>query len=198
LNHTLYMKLIVGLGNPGKQYLKTRHNAGFQALDFLREHFGFEKFHRDIRFHAEISVGTVRGEKYLLIKPSTFMNRSGNAASLLMRYYRLTPNDIFVLHDDLDIAPGTARTTCSSRAAGHNGVQNIIDQLDTQDFFRIRLGIGRPSPISSPSDTAPSACRSTHEYVLETFPDAEQRLLESVFPSLPALIEKATPKQSGD
>ncbi|MBP7811630.1 MAG: aminoacyl-tRNA hydrolase [Candidatus Moranbacteria bacterium] len=192
------MKLIIGLGNPGKQYAKTRHNAGFQALDFLREHFGLETFHRDLRFHAEISVGTVRGKKYLLIKPSTFMNRSGNAVLLLMQYYKLTPNDVIILHDDLDIAPGTWKTALSSRAAGHNGVQNIIDQLGTQDFFRIRLGIGRPHSPSSASDIAPSACRSTHNYVLEAFPDAEQQLLESIFPALPALIEKASSAQSSD
>ena len=184
------MKLIIGLGNPGTQYAQTRHNAGFRALDFLREHFGFENFHRESRFHAEMSVGTVAGEKYLLIKPTTFMNRSGQAVSLLMQYYKLTPNDITVIHDDLDIVPGTLKTTLSSRAAGHNGVQDIIDHIGTQDFFRIRLGIGRPSPSISPPDTLPSSCQSTHDYVLEKFSARERMLLESLFKELPNLLMK--------
>ena len=189
------MKLIIGLGNPGAQYAQTRHNAGFRALDFLREHFGFENFHRESRFHAEMSVGTVAGEKYLLIKPTTFMNRSGQAVSLLMQYYKLTPNDITVIHDDLDIVPGTLKTTLSSRAAGHNGVQDIIDHIGTQNFFRIRLGIGRPSPSISPPDTLPSSCQSTHDYVLEKFSARERILLESLFKELPNLLVKTGKKE---
>jgi len=184
------MKLIIGLGNPGKQYLQTRHNAGFQALDFLCKHFNFEKFHQESRFFAEMSVGTIHGEKYLLIKPSTFMNQSGKTVHLFIQYYKLTQNDIIVLHDDLDIALGMIKTTSSSRAAGHNGVQNIIDQLDTQDFFRIRLGIGRPSSSSQSPNAISSSCQSTHDYVLEKFSATEQLLLESLFPSLPDLIFK--------
>ncbi|MBP6889153.1 MAG: aminoacyl-tRNA hydrolase [Candidatus Moranbacteria bacterium] len=191
------MKLIIGLGNPGKQYLQTRHNAGFRALDFLCEHFKFENFHQESRFHAEMSIGTVHGEKYLLIKPNTFMNQSGKTVHLLMQYYKLTPNDIIVLHDDLDIAPGLTKTTASSRAAGHNGVQNIIDQLGTQDFFRIRLGIGRPLTSSQSPNIAPSTCQSTHDYVLEKFPAAERILLESLFSSLPGLIAKISSGQLG-
>lgn len=185
------MKLIIGLGNPGKQYTQTRHNAGFQALHFLCEHFGFEKFHLESRFHAEISVGTVHGDKYLLVKPTTFMNQSGTTVRLLLQYYKMTQNDIVVIHDDLDVAPGTLKTTFSSRAAGHNGVQNIIDQLGTQDFFRIRLGIGRPS-LSPQPHTTTLPTQSTHEYVLEPFPAAERQLLETLFPALPNLITNNT------
>ncbi len=184
------MKLIIGLGNPGKQYIQTRHNAGFRALDFLCEHFGFENFHQESRFHAEISVGTLHGEKYLLVKPSTFMNQTGNAVRLLLQYYKLTPNDIVVIHDDLDVVPGTLKTTLSSRAAGHNGVQNIIDQLGTQNFFRIRLGIGRPITPSQSPDSPSSSCQSTHEYVLAHFPVAERVQLESLFVTLPEIILK--------
>lgn len=185
------MKLIIGLGNPGAHYTQTRHNAGFQAVDFLREYFSFENFHRENRFHAEMSIGTVQEEKYLLIKPYTFMNRSGQSVQLLMQYFKLAPADIIVVHDDLDIAPGTMKTTVSSRAAGHNGVQDIIDRLGTQDFFRIRLGIGRPSSRTLPPDIAPTACQSTHDYVLEKFPATEKALLESLFPDLPELISKS-------
>ena len=175
------MKLIIGLGNPGKQYESTRHNAGFLALDYLREHFDFENFHREARFNAELSVGTISKEKYLLIKPATFMNRSGSTVRSLLDFYKLDPQDIVVLHDDLDIAPGTCKTTLSSRAAGHNGVQDIIDTLGTQDFFRIRLGIGRPAETEG-------ACRPAHGYVLDPFSADELAELRKIFPSLPELV----------
>ena len=176
------MKLIIGLGNPGKQYETTRHNAGFLAVDFLREHFDFEKFHRETRFNAELAIGTLGKEKCLLVKPDTFMNRSGSTVRSLLDFYKLTPKDIVVLHDDLDIAPGTLKTTPSSRAAGHNGVQNIIDEIGTQDFFRIRLGIGRPQAIAG-------TCSPLHAYVLSPFSDAELSVLQELFPSLPDLIQ---------
>ncbi|MBP5994003.1 MAG: aminoacyl-tRNA hydrolase [Candidatus Moranbacteria bacterium] len=175
------MRLIIGLGNPGKQYASTRHNAGFLALDFLREHFDFESFHRETRFHAELSIGTIGQEKYLLIKPTTFMNRSGSTVRALLDFYKLSAQDIIVLHDDLDIAPGTHKTTLSSRAAGHNGVQDIIDMLGTQDFFRIRLGIGRPTETEG-------VCRPAHDYVLDPFSPDELALLQKIFPTLPKLI----------
>lgn len=175
------MRLIIGLGNPGKQYEFTRHNAGFLALDFLREHFDFENFHRETRFHAELSIGTIGQEKYLLIKPATFMNRSGSAVRALLDFYKLSAQDIIVLHDDLDITPGVHKTTLSSRAAGHNGVQDIIDTIGTQDFFRIRLGIGRPTETEG-------ICRPAHDYVLDSFSPDELVLLKKIFPALPALV----------
>lgn len=177
------MKVIIGLGNPGKQYENTRHNAGFLALDFLREHFGFETFHREIRFVGDISIGTIGREKYLLVKPGTFVNRSGSTVKSLLDFYKLSPADITVIHDDLDIAPGTLKTTHSSRAAGHNGVEDIIEKIGTQDFFRIRLGIGRPS-----GDRA--ACQPTHDYVLDRFSADERSSLESLFSMLPDLLKK--------
>lgn len=177
------MRLIIGLGNPGKQYEGTRHNAGFLALDFLREYFDFENFHREARFNAELSIGTLGKEKYLLVKPATFMNRSGDTVRSLLDFYKLTPKDIIVLHDDLDIAPGILKTAVSSRAAGHNGVQDIIDTLGTQDFYRIRLGIGRPTETEG-------VCRPAHDYVLDSFSADELTSLKTLFPSLPDLIRR--------
>lgn len=175
------MKIIIGLGNPGKQYEKTRHNAGFLALDFLRAHFDFETFHRETRFNAELSIGTIQGEKYILSKPDTFMNRSGTTVKGLLNFYKLEPKDIIVIHDDLDIAPGTQKTTLSSRAAGHNGVQNIIDEIGTQDFFRIRLGIGRPTEKEG-------VCSFNHNYVLDAFSPEELTTLEKLFSTLPDIV----------
>lgn len=171
------MKLIIGLGNPGKEYAETRHNAGFLCLDFLQQDFGFEPFTPDKKMSAEISTGTLHGDKILLVKPATFMNNSGTTVQALLQFYKLTPADIVVIHDDLDIALGTYKTTLSSRAAGHNGVSDIIEKLGTQDFFRIRLGIDRP--------IAPEgACISVHDYVLHDFSPEERTKLQELFPKV--------------
>lgn len=171
------MKIIIGLGNPGKEYEKTRHNAGFLCVDFLRETLGFEKFKPEKRMSALTSSGMLNKEKVLIIKPETFMNNSGTSVRAILDYYKLTPADIAILHDDLDIAPGVFKTTLSSRAAGHNGVQDIINKLGTQDFFRIRLGIGKPI------DTL-GACMPIHDYVLQRFSTHELEVLSELFPEV--------------
>lgn len=171
------MKLIIGLGNPGKEYETTRHNAGFLALDFLGKEWGFNDFREEKNFQSEIATGTRDGEKILLVKPLVFMNHSGEAVQKILAYYKLTPADIAILHDDLDIAPGEIRLTDSSRAAGHNGVQDIIDRLGTQDFFRIRIGIGRPTETLG-------ACLPSHDYVLQKFSLEELNNLEELFPRI--------------
>ena len=183
------MKLIIGLGNPGKKYAKTRHNAGFLYMDFLQKEFGFEPFVYDRKMSAEISGGMIGKQKMLLIKPSTFMNDSGTAVRSLLDFYKLSLADIIVVHDDLDIAPGKYRTTISSRAAGHNGVQNIIDTIGTQDFFRIRLGIGRPIEVSGvcPPESVLEASRagiSAHDFVLQDFSPEELETLTKLSPKV--------------
>jgi PTH1 family peptidyl-tRNA hydrolase len=160
------MKAIIGLGNPGKEYEKTRHNAGFLCVDFLRQASDLAAFAADKRMSAEISSGIIGGERVMLVKPQTLMNNSGTAVQALLRFYKLSPADIAIIHDDLDIAPGTYKTTSSSRAAGHNGVQDIIERLGTHDFFRIRLGIGRPAETAG-------ACISPHSFVLQSFSEEE-------------------------
>lgn len=179
------MKVIIGLGNPGKEYAMTRHNAGFLCIDFLKESFGFESFAYDKKMSADISVGIYNNEKILLVKPTTFMNNSGVTASTLIQFYKLSPADIIVIHDDLDIDRGTYKITLSSRPAGHNGVTDIIEKLGTQDFFRIRLGIGRPLCLAcktNKSHTKTDLCTSAHTYVLETFSTEEYALLQTIFP----------------
>lgn len=171
------MKLIIGLGNPGKEYENTRHNAGFLCVNFLQKEFGFEPFAPDKKMSASIADGTIGSEKVLFAKPDTFMNDSGKTVSALLRFYKLSPSDIAVIHDDLDIAPGTYRTAVSSRAAGHNGVQDIIDALGTQDFFRVRLGIGRPTEVLG-------ACMPAHDFVLQNFSPEELAALTGLFPKI--------------
>lgn len=182
------MKLIIGLGNPRKEYEKNRHNAGFLCMDFLQKELGFEAFILDKKMSAAISSGTLNTKKVLLVKPDTFMNDSGTAVQALIHFYKRAPSDIAVIHDDFDITPGTFRITPSSRAAGHNGVQDIIDKLGTQDFFRIRLGIGRPlaelRPESGSHQSTPGACISAHDFVLQNFSSEELAQFQELFPQV--------------
>jgi PTH1 family peptidyl-tRNA hydrolase len=135
------MKLIIGLGNPGKQYEKTRHNAGFMAIEELRKKNDFPNFSLNKKFNAEISEGVLKNEKVILAKPQAFMNRSGQVVRTILDFYKLSANDIVVIHDDLDIDLGTYKISTDASAGGHNGVQSIIDSLGTQEFKRIRIGI---------------------------------------------------------
>lgn len=164
------MKLIVGLGNPGREYERTRHNAGFLFLDFLRESWNFESFQPTPKWKGSVSAGLWNGEKILLVKPETFMNRSGECVADIMAFFKLTPTDIVVIHDDLDIAPGSFKVASGSGAAGHNGVADLIEKLGTKEFTRIRVGIGRP-PESVPAE----------RFVLSPFADAELDPLRATF-----------------
>ncbi len=164
------MKFIIGLGNPGEKYGHTRHNAGFLFLDFLRAEWNFPPFVEEKKFASAVSAG-VRGiEKTLLIKPETFMNRSGEAAATTINFYKCPPSDILVVHDDLDIPFGSWKASKGSGPAGHNGVSDIIEKIGTKDFQRIRIGIGRP-PENIPAD----------RFVLESFTEAESTRLPEIF-----------------
>lgn len=138
------MKLVVGLGNPGKTYAKTRHNVGFMALDFFRESrrdLHLDKWDLSKKFNAEIVGGNISNERFILAKPMTFMNDSGIAVALIANFYKMAPKDIIVVHDDKDIAIGTVKVQKNRGAAGHNGVISIMQHLGTEDFTRIRIGI---------------------------------------------------------
>ncbi|HEY7417617.1 MAG TPA: aminoacyl-tRNA hydrolase [Ktedonobacteraceae bacterium] len=136
------MKLIVGLGNPGIQYERTRHNVGFRCVDKLAHklHLTWER-----RGLAMIAGGLLDTEKVILVKPLTYMNKSGEAVGELLRWYKLQPEDILVIYDDLDLPLGTIRLRTKGSAGGHNGVENIIHHLHTNQFPRLRIGIGRPT-----------------------------------------------------
>lgn len=138
------MKLVVGLGNPGKTYAKTRHNVGFMILDALREElneWNISNWELSKKFNAEICGATVHGEKIILAKPMTFVNGSGIAVQLIAHFYQMTHRDIIVVHDDKDIALGEIKVQTDRSSAGHNGVQSIITRIGTQDFIRVRVGI---------------------------------------------------------
>jgi len=168
------MKIFIGLGNPGTQYEHTRHNAGFLAVDFLRVQHNLPSFVSSKKFHAEISEGIVNNEKVILVKPQTFMNHSGICVRAVIDFYKLSPEDITVLHDELDLPFGAIKVSEDSRAAGHNGVQDIIDHLGTQTFRRIRIGVDA-------RDEQMRKNISGRDYVLQRFSANELEKIPSIF-----------------
>ncbi|MCI0555274.1 MAG: aminoacyl-tRNA hydrolase [Anaerolineae bacterium] len=178
------MQLIIGLGNPGPRYAGTRHNFGFWALDRLQQEWTFPAFAENTKFKAALSSGLHDGRQVLLIKPSTFMNLSGEAVRDILNFYKLTPSDILVIQDELDLPQGVFRLAADSRAAGHRGVQNIIDRLGTQAFKRLRVGIAPASQSLRPSN------QSAHDFVLARFTKEEIDMLQDLWPTLLDTIEK--------
>jgi PTH1 family peptidyl-tRNA hydrolase len=168
-------KLIVGLGNPGAEYAHHRHNAGFHCLDRLAKAHGLRFTRR--RFQASLAFGTIAGVDVALAKPLTFMNLSGRAVGRLVRGWSLAPSDMLVIYDDLDLPLGRIRLRKNGSAGGHRGMQSIIDALDTRDFPRLRIGIGRPSDGDE------------IEYVLSNFDADEQEVMETAYERATAAIE---------
>ena len=138
------MKIIVGLGNPGAEYAKTRHNVGFMLVDALAERLGEDTWRE--RYDALVLETRIGAEKVLLVKPITYMNESGRAVGPLMSWYKLEPEDLIVAHDDMDIPVGTVRIRKKGSAGGHNGIKSILAHLGDEHFARVRIGIGRPLP----------------------------------------------------
>ena len=136
------VKLIVGLGNPGKQYAATRHNAGFMVIDYLAEKLGVKV--DKIKFKSVLGEGFAGTEKIVLAKPQTYMNLSGEALLDMVQWYKLEPQDILVIYDDLDLPVGKLRLRMKGSAGGHNGMKSIIYLIQSDDFPRLRIGIGRP------------------------------------------------------
>jgi len=136
------IRLIVGLGNPGAKYTGTRHNAGFWLLDRIAGDHGVP-LRPETRFHGEAGRFRHGGQDIHLLKPSTFMNRSGQSVAALSRYFRIRPEQILVLHDELDLPPGDNRLKVGGGHGGHNGLRDIINQIG-KDFLRLRIGIGHP------------------------------------------------------
>jgi PTH1 family peptidyl-tRNA hydrolase len=169
------MLLLVGLGNPGAQYAGHRHNIGFMAMDRIAEAHGFGA--ESGRFQGRLREGRLGTEKALLLKPGTFMNESGRAVGEAARFYKLTPEDIVVFHDELDLAPGKLRMKVGGGHAGHNGLRSIHAHIGA-DYRRVRMGIGHPGHKSKVSG-----------YVLHDFAKADRDWLD---PTLDA-IAKAAP-----
>ncbi|WP_299640736.1 aminoacyl-tRNA hydrolase [uncultured Ruegeria sp.] len=160
------MKLFVGLGNPGQKYARNRHNIGFMAVDRIAEDHGFGPWKS--KFQGEISEGRLGSEKILLLKPQTFMNRSGQTVGEAMRFYKLDSTDVVVFHDELDLAPGKVRVKAGGGHAGHNGLRSIHDHIGAA-YDRVRLGIGHPGRKEMVS-----------AYVLSDFAKSEADWLDDV------------------
>lgn len=137
------MLLIAGLGNPGPHYASNRHNIGFMAADAIARRHSFSPWSK--KFKAELADGTIAGEKVLLVKPMTFMNLSGESVGQAMRFYKLSPSDLIVFHDELDLGAGRVRIKTGGGNGGHNGLKSI-DAHCGKDYRRVRLGIGHPGP----------------------------------------------------
>lgn len=161
------MKLVLGLGNPGRQYQRTRHNVGFLVVDRVASEHRVPVSRKKYRsLIGELQAG---GEKVLLVKPQTFMNRSGDAVRELFRYLEVKTQDLVVIHDDLDLPFGRIRIRSRGGGGGHRGVLSVLEALGEENFFRVRVGIGRP-----PAGVDPT------EYVLRSFSTAEAERLGEV------------------
>ena len=137
--------VIVGLGNPGKEYTASRHNAGYLAIDRLMDRYGIKLSSK--KFDGLSGRGTIDGRKVMLVKPTTFMNNSGRCVKKIVDYYKLDPaNDLVILYDDIDLEPGMMRVRTKGSAGSHNGMKSVIQHLKTQEFARIRIGVGTPPP----------------------------------------------------
>ncbi len=183
------MKLIIGLGNPGKEYEKTRHNAGFLAVEAVGSTptplykgvgvaWRFEK-----KFNAEIREGKIGSEKVVLAKPQTYMNKSGGAVGALARFYKIKPMDVWVIHDDLDLPLGTLRIKAAGSSGGHRGVQSIIDTIGAE-FVRFRIGTAGTKRSAQPAE----------KFVLGKFSAAELKKLTPVLHRVSEAIEAGIDK----
>ncbi len=179
------MIIIVGLGNPGREYENTRHNVGFQAVDKFQEKNNFPVFKMSAKFNSLISEGVFDNEKTILVKPQTYMNDSGKAIKTLTDFYKLRNENILVIQDDIDLPTGKMKISIGRGSAGHKGIESIIKELGTDNFSRIRIGI-------EPKDKEKKA----GELVLKGFTKKEQKELESVFNNACLAIETVIQKGS--
>lgn len=173
------MRLLVGLGNPGPEYERHRHNVGFMAVDDIHRHFGFGPWKK--RFQGFVAEGLAGGEKCFLLKPQTFMNLSGQSVGEAMRFYKLIPDQVIVFHDELDVAPAKIRVKQGGGHGGHNGLRSIDDHIG-KDYWRVRIGIGHPGDKDR-----------VHGWVLGNFAKADEswlpKLLETLTGELPTLVK---------
>ncbi len=181
------MVLIVGLGNPGRQFKNTPHNLGFDLVDRLRKNHRLPRFRREGR--ALVSRGTIAGQSIILVKPTTFMNDSGQAVSFLMKKYGLDPDRIWLVHDDINLELGTIKMTRSRGAGGHKGVSSVIERLGGNQFPRIRLGASLREKTSLKQFVLEPYRRDQKSVAREMIKRASETMIE--------LIEKTGPEKAG-
>ena len=176
------MRLLVGLGNPGARYARNRHNIGFMAIDAIARRHGFPAFRN--RFKGELSEAPLAGMRRLLLKPQTFMNASGESVAEAARFFKIAPEDILVIHDEIDLRPGKLRVKRGGGNAGHNGLRSI-DPMIGSDYWRMRIGVGHPG-----------IKELVQSYVLQNFSSEEltlwvEPLIAAVAETIALLLEGA-------
>ena len=166
------MKIVVGLGNPGKKYKSTRHNIGFRIIDAICQLsiVNCQPFKLERRFKAEVSECIIGNERVSLLKPQTFMNNSGEAVSSFLNYYKILPENMIVIHDDVDLHLGAIKISLGEGAAGHKGIESIISALGSKNYWRVRVGI-----LNRPKEEI-----DTEKFVLEKFSKSELEIIEKV------------------
>ncbi|MBQ6947709.1 MAG: aminoacyl-tRNA hydrolase [Clostridia bacterium] len=168
--------LIVGLGNPGLQYQRTRHNVGFMAIDRLAEHLKGAKETK--KFEGQVWQGTLFDKDVILLKPETFMNNSGQSVAAAARFYKIPPQDIYVIFDDVSLKPGQLRIRAKGSAGGHNGLKSIITYLTSDGFMHVKVGVGaKPHPEYDLAD-----------WVLAVPGDEDKKLIDGVLDQMPDLF----------
>jgi PTH1 family peptidyl-tRNA hydrolase len=177
------VKLIIGLGNPGFLYARNRHNIGFMCVSHLAKV-------QDIRFdrkqgHARTGIGNIARYRVVLARPQTYMNASGESVSALTRKLNVAPSDLIVIHDDLDLPTGKIRLRRGGSSGGHKGIDSIIARLGTEDFYRVRVGIGRPDNAETPEAAKEDVAVG---YVLSDFTPEERKIIEKTLPRVSEAI----------
>jgi PTH1 family peptidyl-tRNA hydrolase len=179
------MKIIVGLGNPGKEYTGTRHNVGFAFIDELTKHprlnsaGGELSFTVNKKFQAEIAETQIAGDKYILVKPQTFMNLSGKSLRAILDFYKAGISDILVVSDDLDLPLGMTRVRLTGSSGGHRGIESIISEVGTKDFARLRIGIS-DKKVGDTESEHPYEKPEAKIFVLEKFSSREKPIIEKM------------------
>lgn len=168
--------MIAGLGNPGTQYCSTRHNVGFFIIDELARRWGTTLSSE--KWHAQYVSLTVGQEKVHLLKPATFMNRSGMAVVQFFRFYKVYPDQLLIIHDDLDMAPGRIKLVLGGGTGGHNGIRSMVEALGTKEFYRLKIGIGRPGNGAIHPEFP------VEKYVLSDFTEEQLAILQLRYDSL--------------
>lgn len=167
---------IIGLGNPGFEYSKTRHNIGFMIVDYLQNNFNFPKWRKEASYY--LSFSELLNKKIYLIKPQTYMNLSGIGVREFILNYSFESKDLLIVHDDLDLELGRIRIKYNGKDGGHKGIKSIIDEINSKDFYRLRIGIGRPK---SKEDIV--------EYVLSNFEDEERKIIDKIIKLTPEIVK---------
>ncbi len=170
------IRLIVGLGNPGAEYEQTRHNAGFWLVDNLANSLPNARLQRESGYNAMVAKTIIGGNQLWLLEPQTYMNRSGQSVGAIARFYKIQPDEVLVVHDELDLPPGAVKLKKGGSSGGHNGLKDITAALGTQDYWRLRIGIGHPRTLNLNQPVA--------DFVLHRPRREEQLLIEEA-------IEKA-------